>query len=54
MGTVLQIECMHCQKNMGEKDGEGKEGVTSGICRECWEELYPQWPYPGDERLEPK
>jgi len=33
--SKMQIECAWCGKSMGEKDGQGQEGVTSGICPEC-------------------
>ncbi len=45
---VLTIICMHCKKKMGEKDGEGAEGNSHSICKACWEERYPQWPYLGE------
>lgn len=44
--TILKIECMYCHKNMGQKDGEGVEGTSHSICRECWEKYYPS----GDTR----
>ncbi|MBA7607533.1 hypothetical protein ES703_14692 [subsurface metagenome] len=44
--TVLKIVCMYCGENMGEKDGEGVEGTSHSICRKCWEERFPDWPYP--------
>lgn len=34
---------------MGEVDGEGQEGITSTICRECWEKRFPGVPYPEGE-----
>lgn len=43
---------MWCQASMGEKDGEGVEGISHGICRSCWEKRYPQWSYPKDEKKE--
>lgn len=33
--TVLQIQCMHCKEIIGEKDGKGVTGMTSGICDPC-------------------
>jgi hypothetical protein len=47
--TVLRIECMYCQKFMGEKPGYGVTGTTSSICRKCWAERWPDIPYPEDE-----
>lgn len=44
--TKLEIVCMYCGKDMGTKDGEGVEGVTTSICEKCWKERFPQWPYP--------
>lgn len=38
--TVLKIICMVCHKPMGEKDGEGIEGVTSSICPKCALDYY--------------
>jgi len=48
--TVLKIECMYCNKDMGKKDGEGVSGVTTSICRECWIKNHPRFPYPEKER----
>ena len=54
MKTVLTIICMHCGKEMGKKDGEGKRGKTSGICKECWYKHYPQYgEYPPEEFVVP-
>lgn len=47
--TVLKIVCSGCDKDMGEKDGKGVEGISSSICQDCWEERYPQWPYPSEK-----
>ncbi len=33
--TVLHLVCAWCGKPMGEKDGEGIEGVSHTICAEC-------------------
>jgi len=38
----MKIQCMHCHKDMGEKDGEGVEGTTSSICPECLSTYYPE------------
>lgn len=35
METTLKIVCAWCGKDMGEKDGEGVEGVSHGICEDC-------------------
>lgn len=50
MGTILKIVCMYCKKDMGEKDGEGVEGTSSSICKECWEEHFPGVPYSEEEK----
>ena len=44
--TVLKIFCMYCNKEIGEKDGEGVEGVTASIYEECWAKHFPGVPYP--------
>ena len=44
--TVLKIVCAFCKKEMGEKDSQGQEGVTSSICEECWVKHFPGVPYP--------
>ena len=31
----MKIVCAWCGKEMGEKDGEGEEGVTHSLCEEC-------------------
>ena len=33
--TVLKIVCAWCGADMGEKDGEGVEGISHGMCEEC-------------------
>lgn len=37
----MKIECAWCGKNMGEKDGEGIEGVSHSVCEECYEKMTP-------------
>ncbi len=32
---MMQVVCAWCGKDMGEKDGQGQEGATHGICEEC-------------------
>lgn len=49
METIITIVCMYCGKDMGTKDGKGVSGVSHSICRECWAEHYPEWPYPEEE-----
>jgi len=44
--TIMKIICAWCRKDMGEKDGEGQEGITSTICEECWAKRFPGVPYP--------
>lgn len=31
----MKITCAWCGKDIGEKDGEGVNGVSHGICEEC-------------------
>jgi hypothetical protein len=31
----MKKECGWCGRDMGEVDGEGVEGTTTGICPEC-------------------
>jgi len=47
--TILKIICGWCGKDMGEKDGQGQTGITSGMCEQCWERLFPGKPYPGEK-----
>ena len=35
MKTIMKIGCSWCGMDMGEKDGGGVTGTTSGICSEC-------------------
>ena len=35
----MKVICAWCGKSMGEKEGEGVEGVSHGICEECLEKL---------------
>ncbi len=32
----MKIVCAWCNKNMGEKNGRGVDGVTHGICKQCF------------------
>lgn len=32
---VLRVVCAWCGKHIGDKDGEGKTGISHGICKEC-------------------
>ena len=41
MATKLQIRCAWCGKDMGEKDGEGEEGTSDGICDDCLLKNFP-------------
>jgi hypothetical protein len=34
--TILKIVCCGCDTPMGEKNGGGVEGVTSGFCPDCY------------------
>ena len=34
--TKLQVVCAWCGKDMGEKYGNGQEGVSHGMCEECY------------------
>ena len=31
----MKVVCAWCDKDMGEKDGKGVEGISHGICEEC-------------------
>ena len=33
--TTLKIVCAWCDKDMGEKDGQGVEGTSHSICPAC-------------------
>ena len=35
----MKIVCAWCGKDMGEKDGEGIEGISHSICEECLSKL---------------
>jgi len=37
--TTLTIVCAWCNKDMGEKDGQGVSGISHGICPSCQEKL---------------
>ena len=36
---LLKIVCAWCSRDMGQKDGQGKEGVSHSICDKCVAEL---------------
>jgi len=35
----MKIVCSYCGKNIGEKDGDGVEGISHGICEVCLAKL---------------
>ena len=35
----MKIVCAWCSKDLGEKNGGGAEGVSHGLCEECFNEL---------------
>jgi len=39
--TKLKIRCSWCGKTIGEKDREGQEGFTDGICNDCFARNFP-------------
>lgn len=45
--TILKIVCAFCGKDLGEKDGEGVEGVSHGCCDECFKKRVADLP-PGE------
>ena len=51
----LTVVCAWCGKQMGTKEGYGVEGISHGICKECFakqmEEI--EKPPPRQERLDP-
>jgi len=34
----LKIVCAFCGRYMGEKDGNGVEGISHGVCYDCFRE----------------
>ena len=47
--TTLTKICAWCNKDMGEIDGDGVEGVSHGICDECRERLSSGTAVPRDK-----
>lgn len=45
-GSVIQVVCAWCGADMGEKDGEGQEGISHGICEECLGKFKQENPEP--------
>ena len=37
MKTILKVVCMYCGRHIEDKDGEGVEGISHGLCMECLE-----------------
>jgi hypothetical protein len=35
--TTLFIKCSWCQKDLGEKEGQGVSGTSHGICSACFD-----------------
>ncbi len=36
----MLVKCAWCQEKIGEKDGEGVEGVSHGICDKCYKKYF--------------
>ena len=32
----MKIRCMDCKRDLGEKDGHGVDGISDGLCPECY------------------
>ena len=45
--------CAWCGNDMGEKDGQGVEGVSHGICEECENKLEEAMPIAKDDGERP-
>ncbi len=39
--TIINIVCAWCGKELGEKDGEGVDGVSHSICDDCLLHHFP-------------
>ena len=39
--SPLKIVCSWCQKELGEKEGEGVDGISHGICDDCLLHNFP-------------
>jgi hypothetical protein len=39
---MLEIECIHCHRIVGRKDGRGLTGTSSTICGACVAAYYPE------------
>lgn len=39
--SKITIRCGWCDKWLGEKDGQGVEGVSHGICDDCLTKNFP-------------
>ena len=35
----MKIVCAWCGRDIGEKDGKGVEGISHGVCKECFDRL---------------
>ena len=39
-GSKMKVVCAWCGKDMGERDGEGVNGLSHSTCDECYEDLH--------------
>ena len=39
--TIIKTVCSYCDKDMGEKNGEGVEGVSHSVCKDCLLHHFP-------------
>ena len=37
--TLIKVVCAWCGTDMGTKDGKGQEGVSHGICSDCYDKV---------------
>ena len=36
---MIEIICSYCGKNMGTKEGKGTEGISHGVCVDCFDSV---------------
>lgn len=41
--TSMEVYCPWCDTSLGWKNGQGKTGITYGICEDCAERMLAEW-----------
>ena len=41
--TKLEVRCMHCNKHLYDKEGNGTSGISTSVCKDCMKKHHPDF-----------